>query len=349
MRSCVGLALLLLCIVSARAETVRVGIEPEPPFAMADGDGGWTGISVELWQRIADQLGWQTKWVLLDNPGKQIEELAAGKIDVAVGALTVTSEREAAVDFSVPFFSSELAIATPIRSSSWFSVLERLLSLDFLRAIGVLALVLLAVGVLVWLVERKRNPGHFGGSVAEGVAHGFWWSAVTMTAVGYGDKVPVTVAGRVLAIVWMFVSVIAVSGFAAGIASSITLQRLGTVVNNVSDLSRVRCTAVRGSTGEQFLRKRGIRALLVETPETGIALLRNGDADAMVHDEPLIRYLLKDAAPGIEILPLSSQPQYYAFGLQAGSTAREKLNRVLLSDTSDSNWQEMLGRYLGVR
>ena len=38
----------------------------------------------------------------------------------------------------------------------------------------------------------------------------FWWAAVTMTTVGYGDKTPVTTGGRIVGLVWMFTSVIVI-------------------------------------------------------------------------------------------------------------------------------------------
>jgi len=98
---------LLLCLtlwtVQTSAETLRVGVKPVPPFAMLDGEGGWTGISVELRQRIAEQLGWQTEWVVMDSPKAQIEGLAADRIDVALGALSMTPEREAVTHLQVCF------------------------------------------------------------------------------------------------------------------------------------------------------------------------------------------------------------------------------------------------------
>ena len=74
----------------APAETLSVGVRQVPPFAMADVPNGWTGISVELWERVAAQLGWQTEWVEMDSAHDQVEGLAAGTIDVAVGALSMT-------------------------------------------------------------------------------------------------------------------------------------------------------------------------------------------------------------------------------------------------------------------
>jgi|TARA_B110000240_G_scaffold14776_1_gene15193 ABC-type amino acid transport substrate-binding protein len=344
----VYLALLLLFwSVLAPAETLRVGIKAVPPFAMPDGQDGWTGISVELWQRIAVDLGWQTEWVVMDSSRAQIKALETGSIDVALGALSMTREREAVMDFSAPFYATHLAIATPAQYSNWRGVLKELLSPAFLRTVAVLLLLLVAVGGLLWLVERKRNPQEFGGSVMQGIGSGFWWSLVTMTTVGYGDKAPATFIGRLLATIWMFASIIMIAGLTASIAASLTVNQLNTTVRSVQDLNQVRSVAVSGSTGEQYLRKNGIRMQLVTTAAEGLMLLREGDAEALIYDEALLRYLLKDAAPGIEILRQSIQMEYYAFGMKSSFVHEEKLNQTLLAYTSDSQWKEILNRYLG--
>lgn len=346
----VYLALLLLFwSVLAPAETMRVGIKAVPPFAMPDGKDGWTGISVELWQRIAVDLGWQTQWVVMDSSRAQIKALETGSIDVALGALSMTRKREAVMNFSAPFYATHLAIATPAEYSSWRGVLNELLSTAFLSTVAVLLLLLLTVGGLLWLVERKRNPQEFGGSVTQGIGSGFWWSLVTMTTVGYGDKAPVTLIGRALATIWMFASIIMIAGLTASITASLTVNQLNTMVRGVQDLNQVRSVAVSGSTGEQYLRKRGIRMLSVTTAAEGLALLREGKAEALIYDEALLRYLLKDAAPGIEILRQSIQMEYYAFGMKSSFAHQEQLNQTLLAYTSDSQWKEILNRYLGQR
>ena len=346
----VYLALLLLFwSVLAPAETMRVGIKAVPPFAMPDGKDGWTGISVELWQRIAVDLGWQTQWVVMDSSRAQIKALETGSIDVALGALSMTRKREAVMNFSAPFYATHLAIATPAEYSSWRGVLNELLSTAFLSTVAVLLLLLLTVGGLLWLVERKRNPQEFGGSVTQGIGSGFWWSLVTMTTVGYGDKAPVTLIGRALATIWMFASIIMIAGLTASITASLTVNQLNTMVRGVQDLNQVRSVAVSGSTGEQYLRKRGIRMQSVTTAAEGLALLREGKAEALIYDEALLRYLLKDAAPGIEILRQSIQMEYYAFGMKSSFAHQEQLNQTLLAYTSDSQWKEILNRYLGQR
>lgn len=325
---------------------LKVGVKAVAPFVVKSATG-WSGLSVELWESIALQQGWQTEWVELDSAQSQIDALAAGEVDVAVGALSMTSEREAVMDFSHPFFTTGLGIATSVESSGWWALLAQLVSPAFLSAVGILAVLLFAVGGLLWLVEHKRNPEQFGGSLSQGIGNGFWWSAVTMTTVGYGDKAPVTKAGRLLATIWMFVSVITISSFTAAIASSVTVNSMTTAVTGLQDLNRVKTLVVAGSTAQQALTLRGIKSIEVATAEEGLEALRNGTADALVYDEAVLRYLLKDGDAQLEVIEFAGSQQEYALGLREDFPQREALNQSLLAETQAASWQMTLQRYLG--
>jgi voltage-gated potassium channel len=58
----------------------------------------------------------------------------------------------------------------------------------------IFALVLYAASVIVHVLEREAQPATFG------TIHGtLWWAIVTLTTTGYGDAVPVTQLGRIVA------------------------------------------------------------------------------------------------------------------------------------------------------
>jgi voltage-gated potassium channel len=104
-----------------------------------------------------------------------------------------------------------------VRYSPGLVSLERVISdarqalLSVLLGFGI---VLLLAASLVYLLERSSQPDDFGSIPAA-----LWWAVVTMTTTGYGDVVPHTVLGRMLAGIVM-ISGIAVFALWAGILAS---------------------------------------------------------------------------------------------------------------------------------
>lgn len=347
-----GCLILLSSFAIAQDRPVSVGwqvaIKEAAPFAWKDEQGRWQGLAVDLWRRTADQAGFTWRWQEHDSLGNLIQALETGQADIAVGALTMTPEREARFDFTHPYHHTGLAIVTKKAPSGFLARLKPLVSWEFLNAVSVLLGLLLAVGFLLWLIEHKRNPEQFGGRSWRGVGEGFWWSAVTMTTVGYGDKAPVTALGRGVATVWMFVSVITISGFTATIASSIALNEVKGLVRSASDLEQADVVTIDGSTAQQWLQARGISSRALENIDAGLDLLRSGQTQAMVYDAPLIRHRMRtQGIKDLELLPERLEKQHYAFGLRDGFEQRDILNQALLSVLRTPEWDVSVKRLLG--
>jgi Ion channel len=98
--------------------------------------------------------------------------------------------------------------------------------------------------------EVKINWKTQSRALGRGIGSALWWSAVTMTTVGYGDLAPRSPAGRLVAIAWMFVSLLLVSWFTASMASILTAERLdagtgGLVVRGPDDLRHLHVGVIR--------------------------------------------------------------------------------------------------------
>jgi polar amino acid transport system substrate-binding protein len=278
-----------------------------------------------------------------------LNDVANGSLDVAVAAISITAEREEMVDFSHPFYTTGLGIAVAYEASGhgWLNVAEQFFSLEFLYVLALLVVVLLAAGFLVWLFERRRNKEMFGGGPAKGIASGFWWSAVTMTTVGYGDKAPQTLGGRIVALVWMFISVIILSSFMAAITSSLTVGELSGRIKGLSDLNRVRVGTVEGSSSAAFLRERNITVVPYESTSRGLDAVASEEIDAFVQDAPILLYLVNTRFNGrLQVLPGTFSRQDYGIALASGSELREALNRDLLNYIQGEGWGRLLDRYL---
>ncbi len=321
----------LLNSVAAGAAPLRVGTKHAPPFAELGSDGRWHGISITLWEELAGDLGLEYEYEERDLPGL-LEGLEDGSLDVVAAALTVTAQREATFDFTAPFHTTGLAVVVRDESTPvWLKAIKLLASTSFLLLIAMVGVLQLAVGTLVWALEKRANPDQFGQhSLWRGLAAGFWWSTVTMTTVGYGDKTPKTMAGRVVAQAWMLCSVVIVSVFTATVASNLTVEQLSSRVRSAADLRNVKVSVVEGSTSDLYAEAHDIDAIREEGLESALAALRDGDVDAVVHDAPLLRESLRSrSTASLRLLDFRFRRQDYAFAVPTGSPVRESINRAL--------------------
>jgi len=83
-----------------------------------------------------------------------------------------------------------------------------------LSAIFVMMILVVLSASGIYVVERDSQPEAFGS-----IPSAMWWATVTLTTVGYGDVVPMTVAGRLLGVVITVLGV-GMAALPAGIIAS---------------------------------------------------------------------------------------------------------------------------------
>jgi voltage-gated potassium channel len=80
----------------------------------------------------------------------------------------------------------------------------------------VIALTTLGAGLVMWLVDRKEYPT---------IGRALWWSAQTVTTVGYGDVTPENTWGRLVATGLMILAFSFLSLLTGTVASLLVAQR----------------------------------------------------------------------------------------------------------------------------
>jgi polar amino acid transport system substrate-binding protein len=310
-------------------------------------DGQWHGLTVELWQQIAGNLGLETR--LVERPFDQIlNEIAAGSLDTAAGPFAATMERQQRVDFTHDFTSYEVGVAVLRKKASarWVMILQALTTPTALMIYLSLALLMLVAGVVLWLVERRRNP-MFGGSSVHGLASGYWWAGVTTFGVGYGDKVPMTFWGRCIALIWMLISVLLISSLTAHIAARLAVAEFGRI-QGPSSLRDSVVGGVTGSAATEWLRDEQIPHRLYASSSAALEALRNGQVDSVVYGKATLRYYAyRDPGKAFDVLPIVLDTQKYAFPVRNGSPLRDPINQQLRLVLAESGWKELYDRYLG--
>ena len=94
---------------------MRVGTDAEnPPFTYLEGNE-FKGIDIEICKRIADKLKMELQ-ITRYRFDDLFSALALNKIDVAASAITITSKRKQTMDFTIPYFETDLAVVTKTNS-----------------------------------------------------------------------------------------------------------------------------------------------------------------------------------------------------------------------------------------
>ncbi|WGR92181.1 transporter substrate-binding domain-containing protein [Bradyrhizobium sp. ISRA435] len=289
-----------------------------PPFALKQSDGNWRGISIALWKRVADRAHLHFRLVETQNVPDLLDGVANGRFDAGVAAVTVTAERARKVGFTQPFYNTGLGIAVPVNENPWVSIGRALLSFGFFQAVGVLLGFAMAVGFLIWVLERRRTE-HFGGG-AKGLGSSFWWSTVAMTQAGAAQNAPTTLPGRIVAMGWMIASVIAIAVFTAGITSTLTRRGLEGSVHGFNDLRSVRVGAVANSPTTDYFTRQRLSFRTFPDVQSGLSALAHGTIDAFVHDKPLLTWMVRNNfSDSVRVVDTSFSSESYAIVLPKGS------------------------------
>jgi ABC-type amino acid transport substrate-binding protein len=328
------------------SKTLIVAVYSSPPFAMRTEEDEVVGISIEQWELIAKHLGLRYEYRFTDMDGLLLG-IRDGLYDVGIGDITITPLREELLDFTHPVTVSELGIAV-------LSNLERnpighpfllVLSSFMMLVTGLLGLLLIA-GFLIWFIEKKRNPDQFKRELS-GLGDGIWWAAVTMTTVGYGDKTPRSLLGRIIGILWMFASIFLISFFTANASSIMTSARLHAPIQTLEELAGSRIGTAGRSWGDEYLQKQGVRCSFYPDTLEALTALDAGKIDAVVAEIPVLRYFIyQQFGNRLQVVGRPIEKHYLAIAVPPGNALREALNRVLLHLANQQRWKLIERRYM---
>lgn len=334
----------------AKERLLVVGVTPVPPFAMKNKDGQWHGITWEIWDLAAKRLGWtyEIKEMPLD---RIIPAILSGEIDIATTENGITASREEEVDFTVPYLISSFGIATTkVRQfDAWMDILKNIISVGFLKIALTLLAVLILISYLFWILERRRIPKGKRVGIIKGVGNNLLLTAETMTTVGYGENVPVTALGRLVAIIWMFIAITMLASLTAGVAASLTTLQLHKNKYELDDLHRLKVGCLAPPSRSAFyLKKHHINHRSFKTVPAALQALVNHKIDAVVYDFPTLQYIVdKQFKDKLSVTSEIFHPQFFALPLAPNSPLRRPLNQAILEVMKTPLWRQILISYLG--
>jgi polar amino acid transport system substrate-binding protein len=116
------------------------------------------------------------------------------------------------------------------------------------------------------------------------------------------------------------------------------------------DLIHLNVGAKVSTTSSIYLTNLGIVHQTFNNIDDMLLALNNGEVDAIVEDNAILKYKLKQAKQEgryqhISALPYQFEKQNYGLAIKDSSPYTEQLNRALLNVRQSPEWQQALNQY----
>jgi len=333
-------------------ETLVVATRVLPPFIIKEGDT-YTGFSAQLWQELASRSGVSFRWQETANVKEILAAVASGEAQVGIAAISVTSEREQQFDFSQPMFESGMQVMVPVDADESFTpltVLSYFTSGAMPYLLGILALLILVPGHLVWWAERNHKESPFSHHYMPGIFHAMGWAL--SAAAGQQNDNPRSRLGRVTSIAAVFVSLLFLTYWQAELTSSFTVQQLQGGIQGPEDLPGKRVGTTAGSTSSRWSSEHQTRLTEYQTIAQAFEALEKGQLDAVVFDAPVLLYHAATAGQGrVRVVGPVFRKENYGILFPRGSDAprkvnlRKRVNEALLKMREDGTYDRLYQRW----
>ena len=331
--------------------SLRVGVAPREPWAFKDGRGDWDGVAVVLWDQMTKQQelqGVRTQWVEIEaGQAGALGAIRQGQVDLVLVA-DADLEAEEIGDVLPPYHRSVLGVMRPQSQKLW-RVAKSFMTFSFLKIVLGVCVLLFLVGALIWWAERKENDDHFDPSPKKGLWAGFWWSCVTMTTIGYGDKTPKTVAGRIVAMCWMVVAMGVTAALTAAMTSASLMPGSGMSVDVPGDLRQMKLGVVKGHGIGPYLKAERLEVTTFDSAYQAQEALRDQKVDAVIDDAARLRYFEQSAWGNQDfVLTTTKVPLTQAALLSSpiSPVPAEMIRRALWRRITSESWQNVPGRFM---
>lgn len=218
----------------------------------------FTGYAIDVFTSAVALLPYDLSYTLIPfgngkiNPDMDelIEKLSGGVFDAVVGDIVITTKRARIVDYTQPFLESGLVVVAPVQtkdSDAWAFLWPFTPMLWFVTGISILVL-----GVVIWILEHRLND-EFRGPPQNQIKTVLWFSCSTWFSTH--RETTLSLLGRIVLFIWLFVVLIVKSSYTASLSSLQTVQQLYSPVKGIESLmeSKDPIGYQNGSFSESYL------------------------------------------------------------------------------------------------
>lgn len=284
------------------------------------------------------------------NIDKLIDNLSRGVFDAVIGDIVITAKRARKVDFTQPFVESGLVVVAPVTNKDFdaWAFMQPLSPMLWC----VTGLSILVLGVVIWILEHRFNDD-FRGPPQRQIKTVLWFSCSTWF--GSHRENTLSMLGRIVLFIWMFVVLIVKSSYTASLSSLQTVHQLYSPVKGIESLKENKEPVgyQNGSFSESYLHDelgfpKSQLVALNDEKDYAEALRKgpkNGGVAAIVDDKTRIEtFLAKRCEFSIRGQTFTKNGRGFAF--PQGSPLAVDMSTAILQLTENGDLQRIHDKWL---
>jgi len=211
----------------------------------------YEGFCVDLIKELAKEVKFKYKFYMVEGGGYgsfkngrwtgMIADLRSQKADLAVIDMSITSIRQTAVDFTMPYMSTGVGILYKKKippPPNPFSFLQPLSIEVWIYT----TTAYLGVSIVLFLLARItpyewEDDGEGSATNQWTISNALWFGIGSFLCQGC-DLLPKSISTRTVAIMWWFFTLIMMSSYTANLAAFLTASKMSSPVNSAEDLAK---------------------------------------------------------------------------------------------------------------
>lgn len=364
---------------NAEIDTITIVSLEEPPYLIKGTSGrGFEGFIPEFLELIKkvmkDEMNQEFEYELelvsegdygrLDVVTRKwsgmMGRLVDGYADIAAAPLAVTSQRDEAVDFTVPYMKAGLGIL--IKHPSGVREYPFAIVFPFGWDAWLANLAALVVVTILFIVIGSFNPREYKQAAERGEespehADSFnfwnsWWFTITSVFLQSFNKSPRSFAGRTLAAFWWFYVLMIVFLYLLNLSPFLKVSKTSVFVNDVGDLlhqSQVDVGFIKGSPAEDYFKYSDVtdfrrlwehihsansmhsdESTIEEEVEDAVRRVRHSNGEyAFIHDRRILEHESQRWPCNLYITGGNFAEVEYGLAVPSGSPLRDQLSYAI--------------------
>ncbi len=340
---------IMLMAVTAYAQEVNVDVytkDFKPMIYQEDGD--IQGIDYDILSAVGKEVNMKFNFIFTDNTQSILKSVKETPNSVGIAGITINSDRESDVDFSIPYVKTGLGIV--VRNEKKTSYLKSvwIVAKKVSPSLGLLLAYILVVGMIFYITERGTDA--ISDEFLKGCQQAVWYSFVTITTVGYGDIVPQRWKSRLVAMPMALIGFCLVGNVLSdmNVAKEVIHESSKYCVNSHKDFGGMKVAVKKATATVASVNKHGAIPIECANLREAYGLLILGKVDAIVADKlALIDFHKSVNSKRTVMLTDEFEEQYYGIAIPDNSPMKEDIDKALLKMHESGRLKEIIDKWKG--